>query len=234
MSEAVGSGPRERPGDGLRLVPGKLVIFDCDGVLVDTEETANRFMAKLLTDSGFPIGYEDCRRRFVGRTIEAVQELVERESGLSLGPDWPVTVRLGTERAFQRGVSAVPGAESAILALQAAGIPFCVASSGRFSKMRTSLGKAGLLPYVEDVLFSAEQVVRGKPAPDLFLHAAASMGMMPDAAVVIEDSVPGVEAGIAAGMRVLGYAGDTFTDADALEAAGATVFHDMVNVTALI
>jgi len=234
MSEGLGSRPRERPDDGLRLAPNKLVIFDCDGVLVDTEEIANRFMAKLLTDGGFPIAYEDCRRRFVGRTIEAVQEIVERESGLELGANWPVTVRMGTERAFQQGVAQVPGAEAAIQALQAVGIPFCVASSGRFSKMRASLGKAGLLPYVEDVLFSAEQVVRGKPAPDLFLHAAASMGMTPDAAVVVEDSVPGVEAGVAAGMRVFGYAGDTFTDADALEAAGAEVFRDMGNLPRLI
>jgi len=234
MSEELGSGPQERPDDGLRLAAGKLVIFDCDGVLVDTEAIANRFLAKLLTDAGFPISYEDCRRRFVGRTIEAVQDIVQRESGRLLDPDWPVTVRIGTERAFQRGVAPVPGAEAAILALQAAGIPFCVASSGRLSKMRTSLGKAGLLPYVEDVLFSAEQVVHGKPAPDLFLHAAASMGMTPDAAVVIEDSVPGVQAGVAAGMRVLGYAGDTFTDAGALRAAGAETFLEMGNVPALI
>jgi HAD superfamily hydrolase (TIGR01509 family) len=234
MSEGLYSRQQERPDDALRLAVGKLVIFDCDGVLVDTEAIANKFLAKLLTDSGFPISYEDCRRRFVGRTIEAVQEIVERESGRLLSPDWPVTVRIGTERAFQRGVVPVPGAEAAILALQAAGIPFCVASSGRLSKMRTSLGKAGLLPYVEDVLFSAEQVVHGKPAPDLFLHAAASMGMTPDAAVVIEDSVPGVQAGIAAGMRVFGYAGDPLTDAGALRAAGAELFFDMGNVPALI
>ena len=234
MSEELESGPKERTDDQLRLAPNKLVIFDCDGVLVDTEAVANRFLARLLTDGGFPIRYEECRRRFVGRTIEAVQEIVERESGLSLGPDWPVTVRMGTERAFQQGVAPVPGAEAAIQALQQAGIPFCVASSGRLSKMRTSLGKSGLLPYVEDVLFSAEQVVHGKPAPDLFLHAAAAMGMTPDAAVVIEDSVPGVEAGIAAGMRVLGYAGDPLTDAEGMRAAGAELFLDMMNVTALI
>lgn len=234
MSEGLDSGPKERPDDGLRLAPNKLVIFDCDGVLVDTEEIANMFLAGLLTKAGYPISYEDCRRRFVGRTIEAVQAMVERESGLSLGANWPVIVRMGTERAFQQGVAPVPGAEAAILALQAAGIPFCVASSGRLSKMRASLGKSGLLPYVEDVLFSAEQVVHGKPAPDLFLHAAASMGMPPNAAVVIEDSVPGVQAGIAAGMRVLGYAGDTLTDADALEAAGAEIVRDMANVPQVI
>lgn len=215
-------------------MPGKLVIFDCDGVLVDTEAVANRFLARLLGSSGYVVSYEDCRRRFVGRTIEAVQEMVERESGLSLGADWPAKVRSGTEEAFQAGVEAVPGAEEAILALRQAGIPFCVASSGRFSKMRTSLGKSGLLPLVGDVLFSAEQVARGKPAPDLFLFAARSMGAAPGDTVVIEDSVPGVLAGIAAGMRVLGYAGDPLTDADGLRAAGAEVFDDMAKTPTLI
>jgi HAD superfamily hydrolase (TIGR01509 family) len=213
---------------------GRLVIFDCDGVLVDTEAVANHFLVRLLGASGYAIGYEDCRRRFVGRTIEAVQEMVERESGLSLGADWPDRVRAGTEQAFQAGVAPVPGAETAIVALRDAGVPFCVASSGRFSKMRTSLGKAGLLPYVERVLFSAEQVARGKPAPDLFLFAACAMGVPPADAVVIEDSVPGVLAGKAAGMRVLGYAGDPLTDAEGLRRAGAELFADMAAVPELI
>lgn len=215
-------------------MPCKLVIFDCDGVLVDTEAVANRFLARLLGNSGYLVSYEDCHRRFVGRTIEAAQEIVERESGLSLGADWPNKVRTGTEEAFQAGVEAVPGAEEAILALRQAGIPFCVASSGRFSKMRTSLGKSGLLPLVGDVLFSAEQVAHGKPAPDLFLFAARSMGAAPGDTVVVEDSVPGVLAGIAAGMRVLGYAGDPLTDADGLRAAGAEVFDDMAKTPTLI
>jgi HAD superfamily hydrolase (TIGR01509 family) len=215
-------------------MPGRLVIFDCDGVLVDTEAVANRFLVRLLAASGYAIGYEDCRRRFVGRTIEAVQEMVERESGLSLGAAWPDTVRAGTEQAFQAGVEPVPGAEAAILTLRDAGVPFCVASSGRFSKMRASLGKAGLLPLVADVLFSAEQVANGKPAPDLFLFAARAMGAPPADAVVVEDSVPGVLAGKAAGMRVLGYTGDPLTDADGLRRAGAELFADMATVPELI
>jgi len=235
MTEEIGRGRQERTSDdATRLSPNKLVIFDCDGVLVDTEEVANRFMAALLTDAGYEISYEDCRRRFVGRTIEAVQEMVERDSGLDLGRNWPTTVRFGTERAFQRGVKAVPGARTAILTLRDAGVPFCVASSGRFTKMRMSLGKAGLLPFVEDVLFSAEQVVHGKPAPDLFLHAAASMGMEPDAAVVIEGSVPGVQAAVAAEMRVFGYAGDPLNDAAGMRAAGAELFLDMKNLPMLV
>ena len=215
-------------------MPCKLVIFDCDGVLVDTEAVANRFLARLLRDEGYAISYEDCRRRFVGRTIELVQEMVEQDSGLSLGADWPDKVRTGTEEAFQASIDAVPGAEAAILSLRDAGVPFCVASSGRFSKMRTSLGKVGLLHLVGHVLFSAEQVAHGKPAPDLFLFAARSMGAESEDAVVIEDSVPGVLAGIGAGMRVLGYVGDPLTDAAGLRAAGAELFDDMTKAPTLI
>jgi HAD superfamily hydrolase (TIGR01509 family) len=212
-----------------------LVIFDCDGVLVDTEAVANRFLARLLGECGIAVTYEDCRRRFVGRTIEAVQAMAEAGSGIALGPDWPAKVRAGTEQAFREaGVDAVPGAEAAIRALRAADVPYCVASSGRFSKMRTSLGAAGLLPLVEDVLFSAEQVAHGKPAPDLFLYAARSMGAAPADALVIEDTVPGVLAGKAAGMRVLGYAGDPLTDAAGLREAGAELFDDMAKVPGLI
>jgi HAD superfamily hydrolase (TIGR01509 family) len=160
--------------------------------------------------------------------------MVERESGLSLGVGWPDKVRTGTEEAFEAGIRAVPGAETAILSLQNAGVPFCVASSGRFSKMRASLGKAGLLHLVGHVLFSAEQVAHGKPAPDLFLFAARAMGAAPGDTVVIEDSVPGVLAGIAAGMRVLGYVGDPLTDAAGLRAAEAELFDDMAKAPTLI
>jgi HAD superfamily hydrolase (TIGR01509 family) len=215
-------------------MPCKLAIFDCDGVLVDTEGVANRFLARLLCDAGYAISHEDCRRRFVGQTIELIQEIVERDSGLSLGADWPDKVRVGTEDAFQDGIRAVPGAETVLLSLRDTGVPFCVASSGRFSKMRISLGKAGLLHLVGHVLFSAEQVTRGKPAPDLFLFAARAMGVAPGDAVVIEDSVPGVLAGVAAGMRVLGYVGDPLTDAAGLSAAGAELVDDMASVPVLI
>jgi len=211
-----------------------LVIFDCDGVLVDTEAVSNHTLVRILAEAGFSIDYENCRRRFVGRTIEAVQETVEREGGVPLGASWPDKVRAETAQAFEAGIEPIAGARTAVQGVRAADIPFCVASSGRFAKMRASLGKTGLLPLVADVLFSAEQVARGKPAPDLFLFAARSMGIPPADATVIEDSVPGVLAGKAAGMRVLGYAGDPLTDAEGLRAAGAELFDDMARVPALV
>lgn len=204
-----------------------LVIFDCDGVLVDTEPVANRALARVLGECGFEISYEECRRLFVGRTMQAVQDHVEKATGRPLGDDWPSHIRDETLKAFAEGIDPVAGAEDVLRALALRERPYCVASSGRFEKMRFTLGKTGLLPLVEDVLFSAEEVAQGKPSPDLFLHAAARMGHAPARCLVIEDSVPGVQAGVAAGMKVIGYAGDPLTDAEALTREGAHVISDM-------
>jgi HAD superfamily hydrolase (TIGR01509 family) len=215
------------------MIPA-LVIFDCDGVLVDTEGVSNTVMSASLARHGYRISVEDCRLRFVGRTVEAVQAAVENEIGRKLGADWPERVRTETEAAFEQGVRPIPGVEDAITAVIGAGLPYCVASSGKFSKMRKSLGRTGLLPHFESVLFSAEQVQRGKPAPDLFLFAAERMGVAPAACVVIEDSVPGVQAGLAAGMCVLAYAGDPMSVKSGLLDAGAQAFFDMVELPRLL
>lgn len=207
--------------------PPSLVIFDCDGVLVDTEQLANRLLARVLTEEGFPVSYEESRRLFVGKTMDAVSSHVEAATGRPMRPDWAEYIRSKTLEAFASGIDAVPGVRDVLETLQARGVPYCVASSGKFEKMRFTLGSSGLLPLVEDLLFSAEEVAHGKPSPDLFLHAASRMGHAPSACVVIEDSVPGVEAAVAAGMPVLGYAGDPHTDAEGLKAKGAHVFHDM-------
>lgn len=211
-----------------------LVIFDCDGVLVDSEPAANRLLVRVLAEDGFDVSYEECRRLFVGRTLEAVRSHVEAAIGRPLGDHWPAYIRDETLKAFAEGLSPVEGIEPVLLDLAARGLPYCVASSGKFEKMRYTLGATGLLPLVENVLFSAEQVGRGKPAPDLFLHAAREMGYAPERCVVIEDSVPGVQAAVAAGMPVLGYAGDPHTDAAALKREGAHVFYDMSALPGLI
>ena len=220
--------PVDKTGMAFPLsVPPSLVIFDCDGVLVDSEHLANRLLVRILAEDGFVISYEECRRLFVGKTLEAVMAHAEAAIGCPLRADWPDYVRDETLKAFAEGVDAVPHVRDMLLALRVRGIPYCVASSGKFEKMRFTLGRSGLLPLVEDVLYSAEQVGRGKPAPDLFLFAAKSMGHAPAQCVVIEDSVPGVEAAVAAGMPVLGFAGDPHTDAEALKEKGAHVFYDM-------
>jgi HAD superfamily hydrolase (TIGR01509 family) len=211
-----------------------LVIFDCDGVLVDTEAVSNEVTSAALARHGYRISVEDCRLRFVGRTIESIQAEVEAEIGRPLGDDWPERVRTETETAFDRGVRPIPGVEAAIAAVAGAGLPFCVASSGKFSKMRKSLGQARLLAHFENVLFSAEQVRRGKPSPDLFFFAAERMGAAPAECVVIEDSVPGVQAGLAAGMRVLAYAGDPMSVRSGLLEAGAQSFSHMMDLPRLL
>ncbi len=211
-----------------------LVIFDCDGVLVDTETIANRLLVKVLAEQGVVISYEECRRLFLGKTLVAVMAYAETATGRSIDSQWLDYIRDATLKAFAAGVDAVPGVRAALETLQRLDVPYCVASSGRFEKMRFTLGSSKLLPLVEDVLFSAEQVAHGKPAPDLFLFAAKAMGFAPDACVVIEDSVPGVQAAVAAGMPVLGYAGDPHTDAAGLKAEGAHVFHDMSALMGLL
>jgi beta-phosphoglucomutase-like phosphatase (HAD superfamily) len=211
-----------------------LVIFDCDGVLVDTEQAANNSLTERLNLLGWDISYEACRRRFVGKSLKSVQAEVEVELGRNLAADWDVTIEREEIEVFRHTTEAIVGVEAQVMRLRDLGIPYCVASSGRIEKMHATLGSAGLLPVLKDVLFSATMVKNGKPAPDLFLHAASAMGHAPETCVVIEDSRPGVEAGVAAGMRVLGYAGDPMTDRAALEAAGATVFESMAQLPDLL
>lgn len=211
-----------------------LVIFDCDGVLVDTEKLCNEMLVEVLARDGFNITYEQSRQMFVGRSAASIQKLVETQADISLGSDWVERLHVETEAEFAKGVDAVPGVMEQIQHLRTRNVPHCVASSGQISKMHITLGVTGLLPYLGDVLYSASMVQNGKPAPDLFLHAARQMGHAPAGCVVVEDSVPGVEAARAAGMRALGYAGDPMTDANALRAAGAELFDDMAALSDLL
>lgn len=214
------------------MVPG-LVIFDCDGVLVDTEGPANLRLSQWLTEAGYPIGYEDCRRRFSGRSMVSVQAEVQAE-GIPLGADFVERWNLGLPDLFAAGVEPIPHVRSFIDAVTAAEIAFCVASSARVTKMQITLGATGLLPLFEGRMFSATMVGRGKPSPDLFLHAAATMGFEPSLCTVVEDSVAGTQAGIAAGMRVYSYCGDPLADRDGLRSAGGILFDDMRALAGLI
>ena len=209
-----------------------LVIFDCDGVLVDSEAIANRIMAETITNSGIPITYEDCRARFVGGTLQRVIDTVEEWLGRPLPPGWREEFEARRDAAFRRELKAVPGVEGAIEAIVAGGAAVCVASSGTPAKMALTLGITGLKRHFGDNLFSATMVTRAKPAPDLFLYAAERMGRRPEDCVVVEDSLPGVSAAVAAGMRALAYAADG--DAAALRAAGGRPFADMAELPGLL
>lgn len=167
----------------------KLVIFDCDGVLVDTEPLANRRLSAWLTEAGYPVSYEDCRRQFVGRSLTSVQKEVEA-TGVSLGPDFVERWYRELPGLFASGVRAIPHIETFVGAVQSAGIAYCVASSARIEKMHLTLGQTGLLTHFRDVLFSATMVERGKPFPDLFLHAAGTMGVEPSNCIVVRTASP--------------------------------------------
>ncbi len=211
----------------------KLVIFDCDGVLVDTETIANRRLAQLIGEAGLPITYEECRQRFCGRSLTSVGAEL-RAAGIDVGDDFVGRWYRELPQTFGSGVEKIPYVEAFIEAVKAAGIAHCVASSARTEKMLMTLGQTGLLAHFRDVLFSASMVERGKPAPDLFLHAAGRMGFEPADCIVVEDSVPGTQAGIAAGMRVFSYHGDPHSDRQGLARAGGILFDDMRNLAALV
>lgn len=211
-----------------------LVIFDCDGVLVDTESIANSRTAEWITAAGLPITMEESRRRFNGMTMDTVRDTLLAEDGIDIGADFAARWYHELPSLFENGVDAVPYVAGVIDALDEQEIPLCVASSARVEKMHITLGATGLLDRLQPVLYSASMVARGKPFPDLFLFAAEQMGFSPDDCVVIEDSAAGVKAGRAAGMRVLAYHGDPLSDRDALAAAGGELFDDMRHVPALL
>lgn len=206
-----------------------LVIFDCDGVLVDSEPIANRLFATMLGEIGLPMTYEETVRQFMGRGQATVVTMIERRLGRPLPPGFMADFMTRMYAAFRRDLRPVPGIVSALDQISA---PICVASSGELAKIRTALDLTGLLPRFEGRLFSATEVARGKPFPDLFLDAAQRMGARPRCCAVIEDSPLGVQAGIAAGMHVFGYA--RLSLPETLAAAGALVFSDMAALPGLL
>jgi len=205
------------------------VIFDCDGVLVDSEPSANTVLASLIGELGISTTPEQTMTTYMGRSWASCIEILAAELGRPVPEDLRDRYRAGTEDAWRRELAPVPGI---VAALDAIDLPSCVASSGEHERIRLTLGLTGLLPRFEGRIFSATEVARGKPAPDLFLHAAERMGFDPATTVVVEDTVPGVEAGRAAGMRVLAFA--RLTPAAALADAGGEVFDDMRQLPGLL
>lgn len=203
------------------------MIFDCDGVLVDTERITLRVIAEWVASLGVPMTTEVAAERYKGRDIELIRAEVEAELGQSV-PGFVEGYRSRMFEAFEAGVDPIAGATAALDALDAAGIAWCVASNGPQIKMEASLSAAGLLDRVGGLdrtkgsrVFSAYDVGKWKPEPDLFLFAAKECGVDVSRCVVVEDSTSGVEAAVRAGMPCVAYA--DITSAEALRAAGATV-----------
>jgi HAD superfamily hydrolase (TIGR01509 family) len=198
-----------------------LVIFDCDGVLVDSERLAVRTEAQILAGLGWPLSEVEIVERFVGRSAAHMRQEIERHLGRAI--DWDAEFEPRYREVFERELTVVPGI---IEALDEIASPVCVASSGSHEKMRFTLGKTGLYDRFDGRIFSADQVAHAKPAPDVFLFAADQMGALPARCAVVEDSVSGVTAGLSAGMAVFAFAGGV-TGAEALSIEDAVVFDDM-------
>ena len=183
-----------------------LVIFDNDGVLVDSESISNRLLAEYLTELGHPTSYDDSIRDYMGSAMHRIHELVLERTGQTLPEDFDDVFHQRVFAGFERELEPVPGVVAVLEKLVADGVPYCVASSGSHERIRVGHRKTGLDRWFgEGLVFSSQDVGRGKPAPDLFLHAAERMGVDPARCVVVEDSPLGVRAGLAAGMDVYGY-----------------------------
>lgn len=198
----------------------QLVIFDCDGVLVDSEVISNDVLARALSAQGLATTLTEARRDYQGLLLSEVVSQAEAKLGCSLPEDWLANYERERTAAFRRDLRPVPGAAEAVRQVIGAGIAVCVASQGKLEKTRLSLQLTGLRQlFPSGALFSAHDVPRGKPHPDLFLHAASTMGAEPSGCVVVEDTASGVMAAVSAGMRVLGYVADS--DEAAIRQAGA-------------
>ncbi|MEU4088116.1 HAD family hydrolase [Streptomyces aureus] len=209
-----------------------LIIFDNDGVLVDSEPISNTLLAAYLTELGHPTSYEDSLRDYMGSAMHRIHDLVLERTGQRLPDDFDDVFHARVFAAFERELKPVPGAGQVLEKLAADGVPYCVASSGSHERIRVGHRTTGLDRWFDEGrVFSSQDVGRGKPAPDLFLHAAKTMGVRPEKCAVVEDSPLGVQAANAAGMDVYGFTAMTPPE----RLTGATqLFSDMGQLADLL
>lgn len=208
-----------------------LIIFDLDGVLVDSEPIANRVLLAHLQRLGVPITLDELFRDFVGLSLPTCYALVDQRYGVRVPEGFTEALQRDTFARYRHELKPVAGVSEMLAQLDR---PKCVASSSEPEKIALSLDLTGLRSHFDGHLFSAQQVARGKPHPDLFLHAARQMAVASLRVAVVEDSVPGVQAGIAAGMSVFAYVDGTHASRTALQQAGAYLFDDMADLPALL
>lgn len=214
------------------------VLFDCDGVLVDSERISTGVLRDMLQELGLAMSHDAVLRRFVGKTMKDELPWIGAATGCEVGPDWLAEFWRRRNEALRAQVQPIPHVLDAVRALSRHldGRIACASGADRV-KLELQLNKTGLMPYFEGRLFSGYEMASSKPSPDVYLAAAAALGVAPGACIVIEDSVTGVTAGVAAGATVLGYSpGDaSHSPADALLASGATaVFADMAQLPRLL
>ncbi|MBP0465315.1 HAD family phosphatase [Roseomonas sp. PWR1] len=211
--------------------PPRAVLFDCDGVLADSEMMVNALVAEQLTELGWPMSAAESRHTFLGMALPDMVPRIEARVG-PLPPGWAEEISALIAHEMTRRTPAVPGATEAVHAIAAAGIPVSVASNSGRVELAAKMRSLGLATVFAERVFSFEDVDRPKPWPDIYLAAAAACGAAPADCVVVEDSVPGVRAGRAAGCRVLGFARET--PAGVLAAHGAEPFDDMAALPGLL
>ncbi|SFN60832.1 haloacid dehalogenase superfamily, subfamily IA, variant 3 with third motif having DD or ED/haloacid dehalogenase superfamily, subfamily IA, variant 1 with third motif having Dx(3-4)D or Dx(3-4)E [Mesorhizobium sp. NFR06] len=214
----------------------ELVIFDCDGVLVDSEALSVSALLGMIELAGGTVSEDAAYEHFLGKSMKSVREILGRDFGLEISDRHLTAMRVDLMRKFREELKPIPGVEEVLAKL---GRPRCVASSGTLERIRYALDVTGLLPLLEPHLFSATMVKRGKPDPDLFLHAAESMRVQPRDCLVIEDSPAGIAAARAAGMRVFAFIGGSHASNPALRARLAStepdfIFADMLQLPDLI
>jgi beta-phosphoglucomutase-like phosphatase (HAD superfamily) len=214
----------------------RLVIFDCDGVLIDSEALCDRVISAVLHEDGWPISPAECHHRFLGLTFADTQMAAEVYLGRSLGPDWVTNVVRRVTAVMAVEAIPIAGAREALLATTALGLPWRIASNSSRPEMAAKFAATGLSDLTEGRIHSAYDLIPeglgGKPAPHLFLRAAAAGGVPPASCLVIEDSLPGVQAAAAAGMTCLAYVPEG--DGAAHRAAGALPFASMFALPDLI
>jgi len=218
-----------------RRQPLRLVIFDCDGVLIDSEPLTDRVVSAVLGELGWQISPAECHSRFLGSSFYDMVPLVEARLGRRMPADWVDTMVARLVTVLAAEVEVIDGAGEALAATAALGLPWRVASNSSRAEMAAKFGRVGLAGVVDGRLHSLVDLLpnggRGKPAPDLFLAAAAAEGVPPDVCVVVEDSVPGARAAKAAGMQCLGFSPSG--DGAKLAAEGAAPFHAMRDLPVL-
>ncbi|OEU99407.1 haloacid dehalogenase [Streptomyces qinglanensis] len=212
-----------RPSPARALARARLVVFDCDGVLVDTERIGPEVVAAMATEAGWPLTPADVLEKFLGTPEPYLLAQVRAHAARPVDDGWLVEYRARVAAAFEAAPHTMPGVGELLDALDARGLPYCVASSGSHPRIRHSLTATGLWGRFAGRVFSADDVREGKPAPDLFRHAAAVCGAPAAECLVIEDSPAGVRAARAAGMPVLGYTGGPTPAAWLADADAGTV-----------
>ncbi len=215
--------------DELSEMNCKAVIFDCDGVLVDSETLGNRVLAEMITQMGFPLSPEQAVQQFKGGKLADCIAVVEDQMGKKLPDDFPTQVRAQMAEVFQAELQAIQGVREA---LELIPVTKCVASNGPEEKMALTLGITDLLHFFQGRIYSAYTLGVWKPEPDLYLYAASQMGVRPEECVVVEDSHLGVQAAVAAGIPVLGYA--DHSSPTELESLGAKSFGSMCELPELL